>query len=473
MLFWQLTSLAGCVKSFMLVHRIFRFLATATRTTDKTRLNLHITILYFQEYEFYGFGESHVKHKRRKRLISPKKFDDYVITPFIPSPLRNRKKLEDIPENQEHNVWSEKQASSESDMSEAHFTELSSIKRNLSYSPSQGRNPARPFVEDTYVRHSPRARRVGTYVYGTKRVTDSNPYAKQYRSYYRERFDIFRDQFSSKVGIDPKPKTGLTHTQKNTASSNSSKAASPQLKQKLTPSESSFKLNSRKTAHSLEVKRNLTPSESPLKLNSKKTAHSPEVQKKLTPSESPLKLNLSKTATPLEFKRKATVIETIAKLDNPYEKTYKTYSSERKYTSLDKRRKPFPSHLSKRTDKTKRKRATMRRGEIRHKPSVTQQLINKAKRDRGLRLTIKFESHLRPKRDHKWKEDENFLYDPKLVRKKKPAEYSPPLVITKAEVIQIDDDSESEQISVAEEVVLSESSESVQGIFVLDNFILV
>ena len=39
MLFWQVASIAGCMRSFILVHWILVFLATPARTINKTRLN--------------------------------------------------------------------------------------------------------------------------------------------------------------------------------------------------------------------------------------------------------------------------------------------------------------------------------------------------------------------------------------------------------------------------------------------------
>ena len=40
MLFWQVTSIAGCKRRFIMVHWILGCSATPTRTTDKTRLNV-------------------------------------------------------------------------------------------------------------------------------------------------------------------------------------------------------------------------------------------------------------------------------------------------------------------------------------------------------------------------------------------------------------------------------------------------
>ena len=40
MLLWQVASIVGCVRSFVLVHWILVFLATPARTINKTRLNL-------------------------------------------------------------------------------------------------------------------------------------------------------------------------------------------------------------------------------------------------------------------------------------------------------------------------------------------------------------------------------------------------------------------------------------------------
>ena len=45
MLFWQVASLAGCVRSFILVHLILRFLATSAQTTDGTRLNFQVHLI--------------------------------------------------------------------------------------------------------------------------------------------------------------------------------------------------------------------------------------------------------------------------------------------------------------------------------------------------------------------------------------------------------------------------------------------
>ena len=46
MLVWQVAGIAGCVRSFILVHWILVFLATPARTTNKTRLNVSLITVW-------------------------------------------------------------------------------------------------------------------------------------------------------------------------------------------------------------------------------------------------------------------------------------------------------------------------------------------------------------------------------------------------------------------------------------------
>ena len=60
MLFWQVASIAGCVRSFILVHWTLAFLATPARTINKTRLNLPISST--NAFPFFSVNEEFAQY---------------------------------------------------------------------------------------------------------------------------------------------------------------------------------------------------------------------------------------------------------------------------------------------------------------------------------------------------------------------------------------------------------------------------